>query len=371
MPIRKDIMGITGKVSANPKIKADFFYSGEMYVPGEEKKKENETISVEDWRTVVNRAFMKGLTGDEIHQIFRNKEKELTDEMNAYMNKYEGLIGTVFVDSHVIEQGFPMTDIPKKFAPYHRFAINCDDVVMKSTRYVEGGFSGELQSFLDKAANIVTKVVETCRVTGLPVLRKGMFNDQVIDGLLKVLGGEGHGQKALQDALKEKVLGIKKTEEPQAVESDNEAKSVLKYRLKEASFKVPVQIFEEKRYDVDMPLADMPNVDIQAPAEELNINIEDFQRMGKLILADEQLYKDFRSDMVPFLRNGAAHLGYLLGEQKHKETIIKVYDKIVRGLTVRGIVDRLSVSQHTIQQCRMIAVNELACLYELSHRNMR
>ena len=101
-------------------------------------------------------------------------------------------------------------------------------------------------------------------------------------------------------------------------------------------------------------------------AEELNINIEDFQRMGKLILADEQLYKNYRSDMVPFLRNGAAHLGYLLGEQKHKETIIKVYDKIVRGLTVRGIVDRLSVSQHTIQQCRMIAVNELACLYELN-----
>ena len=71
--------------------------------------------------------------------------------------------------------------------------------------------------------------------------------------------------------------------------------------------------------------------------------------------------------MVPLLRNGAAHLGYLLGEQKHKETIIKVYDKIVRGLTVRGIVDRLSVSQHTIQQCRMIAVNELACLYEQNH----
>lgn len=272
MPIRKDIMGIAGKASASPKIKADFFYSGEMYVPGEEKKKENETIPVEDWRTVVNRSFMKGLTGDEIRQVFRNKGKKLTDEMNAYINKYEGLIGTVFVDSHVIEQGFPMTDIPKKFSPYHRFAINCDDVVMKSTSHVEGGFSGELESFLDKAANIVTKVVETCRVTGLPVLRKGMFNDKIIDGLLKVLGAEGHGQKALQDALKEKVLGIRKTEEPQAVESDNEGKNVLKYRLKEASFKVPVQIFEEKRYDVDMPLANMPNVDIQAPAEELKVD---------------------------------------------------------------------------------------------------
>ena len=106
-------------------------------------------------------------------------------------------------------------------------------------------------------------------------------------------------------------------------------------------------------------------------AEELNIGTADFQRMGKLILSEERLYKDFRTDMVPLLRNGAAHLGYLLGEQKHKETIIKVYDKIVCGLTVRGIVDRLSVSQHTIQQCRVIAVNELACLYELKHLFVR
>ena len=40
-------------------------------------------------------------------------------------------------------------------------------------------------------------------------------------------------------------------------------------------------------------------------------------------------------------------------------------------MTVREIVARLSVSQHTIQQCRMIAVNELACSYELAHRKVR
>ena len=31
-------------------------------------------------------------------------------------------------------------------------------------------------------------------------------------------------------------------------------------------------------------------------AEELNINTADLQRMGKLILPDEEFYKDFRSD---------------------------------------------------------------------------
>ena len=95
------------------------------------------------------------------------------------------------------------------------------------------------------------------------------------------------------------------------------------------------------------------------------------QEMGKLIFSDEKLNRQYSADMIPFLRSGAIHLGYLLGEQKHKATIIKVYDKIVRGLTVREIVARLSVSQHTIQQCRMIAVNELACSYELAHPKAR
>lgn len=95
------------------------------------------------------------------------------------------------------------------------------------------------------------------------------------------------------------------------------------------------------------------------------------QEMGRLIFGEEKLNFQYSADMIPFLRNGAVHLGYLLGEQKHKATIIKVYDKIVCGLTVREIVARLSVSQHTIQQCRMIAVNELACSYELAHLKAR
>ena len=92
---------------------------------------------------------------------------------------------------------------------------------------------------------------------------------------------------------------------------------------------------------------------------------------GRLLLGNEELYMKYNADMIPFLRSGAIHLGYLLGEQKHKATIIKIYDKLVRGLTVREIVALLSVSQHTIQQCRMIAVNELACSYELAHRKAR
>ena len=69
---------------------------------------------------------------------------------------------------------------------------------------------------------------------------------------------------------------------------------------------------------------------------------------GRLLLGNEELYMKYNADMIPFLRSGAIHLGYLLGEQKHKATIIKIYDKLVRGLKVREIVARLSVSQHTI-----------------------
>ena len=97
-----------------------------------------------------------------------------------------------------------------------------------------------------------------------------------------------------------------------------------------------------------------------------NIYESELNRKSKYYAVFDALLRHFR-----YAEAAAIHLGYLLGEQKHKATIIKVYDKIVRGLTVREIVARLSVSQHTIQQCRMIAVNELACSYELAHPKAR
>ena len=39
---------------------------------------------------------------------------------------------------------------------------------------------------------------------------------------------------------------------------------------------------------------------------------------GRLLLGNEELYMKYNADMIPFLRSGMIHLGYLLGEQKHK-----------------------------------------------------
>lgn len=237
-----NINNMVGKTQTRPEIKADFFYSGEMPIPQQEEKTSEKQIQVEDWKTVVNRGFMKGLTGDEIRQLFRNRSTEVSEEMNRYINKYEGLIGPVFVDSHVLQQGFPVFEIPKKFKPYQRFAINCDDIVLKTNRHVEGGLNGELESFLDNVSGLVEKTVEVCRITGLPILKKGMFNDEVIDQLLNQLGVVGHGQKALQDALKEKVLGIRHKEDVPNVESNRGEQAVLKYNLKEGDVKAAMDV---------------------------------------------------------------------------------------------------------------------------------
>ena len=265
--IRGDIVNIAGAADARPDIKADVVYSGVMFVPGEETPRETASVEVEDWRTVVDRGFMKGLTGAEIKQVFSNRGHEVTQEMNAYIDKYEGLIGPVFVDSRVIAQGFPVSSIPKKFEPYHRFAINCDDIALKTERHVEGGFSGELEMFLDAVANIEEKTVEVCRFTGLPVLRKGMFNEQVIDELLRMLGSKEHGQEALQRALKEKLLGIKPVEDAPKVESTDEARNVLKYNLREATQKAVLQAAPAPEMEIDTkPLPLKVEVMPEAPA---------------------------------------------------------------------------------------------------------
>ena len=65
---------------------------------------------------------------------------------------------------------------------------------------------------------------------------------------------------------------------------------------------------------------------------------------GRLLLGNEELYMKYNADMIPFLRSGAIHLGYLLGEQKHKATIIKIYDKCRRGITITLTVMILSIS---------------------------
>lgn len=212
MPI-ENIMAPADEMDFAPEfnLETDFF-SGGFAIPDEkvEVKSEVEKTTVPNWKFVINRAFMRGLTTRDILNSIGDQIDHLgnAQEIRDYMDKYEGLMGTVFLDISVFENGFPVSSVPKKFAPFHKFAINCKNRKKVVSRAISGGVSGDIDSFLNSSDRLQETTSEVCCITGLPILKKGMFNKEVIKELLDYLDADGETMKDLQNAMREKVLGI-------------------------------------------------------------------------------------------------------------------------------------------------------------------
>lgn len=192
--------------------------------------KPNKSSLPANWQKIINRAFMGGMTTTDIMDSIGPEIMALSNaaEILGYIKKYEGLIGTVFVDISVLNDGFPYSRIPKKFEPFHRFAINCTDFKQVKNRNFVGQMSGDIDVFLNASEELEEKSQDTCVKTNLPVYRKGMFTQKVIDDLLHELGEDSGTLFKLQELLKERVLGIRKPKEVDRSVGD------FKYSLKPA-----------------------------------------------------------------------------------------------------------------------------------------
>lgn len=247
------------------------FFSGGFDIPEEKVETKAEVVKqpISNWKFVINRAFMRGLTtrdilnsiGDEIDCLGN------AQEIRDYMDKYEGLMGTVFLDISVLDKGFPISAIPKKFVPFHKFAVNCKNRKKVVSRAVSGGVSGDIDSFLNSTDRLQESTSEVCCRTGLPILRKGMFNKNVIQGLLNYLGVKGDSMKDLQNAMREKVLGIAHVQKPLETE-----KADLNYGLNSGMEVTPSEEMSEE----DKGISDI-QLDYKASAEndiDFNNNLE-------------------------------------------------------------------------------------------------
>ena len=113
MPIYNDLLTVTGADQSIPApIESDFFTNGfdlPDTTPSAPKPRLQPQSPLKDWRLVVDRAFMRGLSAADILKGIGNEIAGHPEEaaIRAYLAKYEGLIGTVFVDSAVIAAGFP------------------------------------------------------------------------------------------------------------------------------------------------------------------------------------------------------------------------------------------------------------------------
>lgn len=252
MPIYNDLLTITGADQSIPApIESDFFTNGfdlPENAPSAPQPRLQPQSPLKDWRLVVDRAFMRGLSAAD---IIKGIGAEIAGhpaeaEIRAYLAKYEGLIGTVFVDSAVIAAGFPPSRIPRSYAPYHRFAINCRDSRTVSRRRADGGISGDIDAFLNSMDGIKEDTLEVCRLTGLPVLHKGDFTPAVIADLLKQLDAPGSTLADLQAALKKQCLGLG-AEEPAAPAP---AEADLDFGLKAEDMDAPVAEAPEEDGDI-------------------------------------------------------------------------------------------------------------------------
>lgn len=220
MAIYGDITGISGESPSSQSTLDNGFFTQEsgIEIPEAELSKPSESVEPamsdfdKDWRSIVNRSFMRGLTNTDIYGVFGQSisRSRFRDEIIRYLKKYEGLVGTVFVDSSVVSCGFPMSMIPKRYRAYNRYAINCNDVKLQSLKGVSGGSGGDIDSFLNAYDGNVESTREVCAVTGLPVLRKGMFGKEEIAEVLSELGVSGETLSDLREAMRERLLGIAK-----------------------------------------------------------------------------------------------------------------------------------------------------------------
>lgn len=281
-------------------IEADFF-SGGFDIPEEKIVKQEKVVepSIPNWKFVVNRAFMRGLTANDILNSIGEEIKKLdnAEEVLKYIQKYEGLIGTVFVDISVLDKGFPISAIPKKFEQLHRFAINCKNFKKEVDRSLVGMKGGEIDDFLNSNDELQETVREVCQLTGLPVLKKGMFTKDIVAELIAFVGGEGSTLKDLQKAIKENILGIIKIVPVETEKADlafglsegkvpidfqepHDVEDVLDYALKERGMTVEAEKQNETVTGVKL--------DYRASAED-DISFEDDIESVEDIKLDDNL----------------------------------------------------------------------------------
>lgn len=236
-------------------IDADFF-SNNMDLPEDEGfidpndvVKEEKNPFAENWQYEVNKAFMQGFDGQAIKTAFGNDLAQIPNaqEVLDYIDKYEGLMGTVFIDCDVLNKGgMNMNEIPTSYWPFHRFAVNSKNRKRLSTRSFRGSASGEIDAFLNSEDRAVDTVREIDIDTNLPVYQKGCFDGNVVASLFKACGRPDVGDmKEIQGMIKAAIFGSEKA----PIETEN---ADLGFGLKESSMDITVaeaEALEDIRMD--------------------------------------------------------------------------------------------------------------------------
>ena len=347
MPIYGDLFKATEENdSVNQEFSSGFFQNGMNIQPEEEVaqvEEKSKSPLEEDWKTYVNRMFMKGMTADQIIEAIGEQIEKLQNaqEILKYIKKYEGLIGTIFVDSKVLEQGFPMALMPKGWNQFHRYSINCEHPVIKAIQRAEGGLSGDIDLFLSSHDENVKTEEEVCSICGLPVLHKGVFNQEVIGGILESLGREGNSLGQLQSAMKEIALKINSSPK-QEIEFE---KADTNFGLTNPKVNVP---FEKKTVPVETKLEYRKSADqdidvLNFNNGDLHLDLNRFNKQTDVLIQDEN--KNVVNEVRLYYKKTHYLLFHLKGFYKMK------IGKISRNTFISGFLFLLIIIAPFILGC--------------------
>lgn len=161
----------------------DFFNHPEMDIEENMIEEKIPERKVWKWKETIARELMSGKHAQEIYQKYGKliTDSKFFDKIVKYIDKFDGLLGTIIIDASVFNDKFTYDDIPDKYSQFNLFAINSKNMKkVENTTYISD-VDGTIDGFLggDERKNIDTIFYD--KDTGLEVIDDLSFlNDNTV-----------------------------------------------------------------------------------------------------------------------------------------------------------------------------------------------
>ena len=122
-----------------------------------------------NWKKAIAKELMLGKHKADIINKFGKiiENAKNRDKILNYIDKYDGVIGFIVIDSSVFDDKFNFKNIPAKNKEYAKFAINSPKLLEQTSEIVEQEFDGTLDGFLNSDDKATKNIYYIDEATGM------------------------------------------------------------------------------------------------------------------------------------------------------------------------------------------------------------
>ncbi|MBR4316792.1 MAG: hypothetical protein IKP65_07530 [Alphaproteobacteria bacterium] len=153
-------------------IEGDFFSHPEMNIEENLRVAKEKKASIWNWKHAIVRELMRGHHKKDIifkYQDIINKFN-LQDKINAFLNKYDGILGYFIVDVSNFDSKFTYDNIPSFMKECNLYAINATELREIISRSLVSENDGSFDGFMNANDNIQEEIHYVDEYTGLPCI---------------------------------------------------------------------------------------------------------------------------------------------------------------------------------------------------------